>query len=63
MAIRVNGEDVIDNARALANISGADTVSGRAINNSIKTQTNILRIFDSAGNEVRTLYCAVETPI
>ena len=48
MAIRVNGEDVIDNARALANISGVDTVSGRAINNSIKTQTNILRIFDSA---------------
>lgn len=63
MAIRINGEDVIDDAKALANISGVDTVSGRAINNSIKTQTNILRIFDSAGNEVRTLYCAVETPI
>jgi hypothetical protein len=47
----------------LANISGADAVSGRAINNSIKTQQNILKIFDSAGNEVRTLYCAVETPI
>ena len=63
MAIRVNGEDVIDNARALANISGADAVTGRAINNSIKTQQNILKIFDSLGNEVRVLYCAVETPI
>jgi hypothetical protein len=63
MAIRINGEDVITDARAFANISGADAVSGRAINNSLKTQQNVLKIFDSAGNEVRVLYCAAETPI
>ena len=34
-----------------------------ACNNAIKNQANILRIYNSAGTEVRTLYCAATTPI
>lgn len=60
MAIKVNTTEVITNALALQNIASTDTTTASAINAAIKTQSNILRIYDSAGNEVRRLYCAIE---
>lgn len=60
MAIKVNTTEVITNAFALQNIASTDTTTAGAINAAIKTQANILRIYDSAGNEVRRLYCAIE---
>jgi hypothetical protein len=60
MAIRVNTTTVIDNSLQLQNIATTDTTTAGAINAAIKTQANILRIYDSAGNEVRRLYCAIE---
>lgn len=63
MAIRVNGTTVISDTRVLEGISNTDVTTDASINNSIKNQTNVLRIIDSNGVEVRTLYCAAETPV
>ena len=63
MAIRVNGTTVISDTRVLEGISNTDVTTDASINNSIKNQNNILRIIDSNGTEVRTLYCATETPV
>lgn len=60
MAIKVNTTEVITNAFALQNIASTDATTANTINAAIKTQSNILRIYDSAGNEVRRLYCAIE---
>lgn len=62
MAIKVNTTEVISNARELLNITDTDLTTSAAINNAIKDQNNILRIYNSAGTEVRTLYCAATTP-
>ena len=61
MAIKVNTTTVIDDSRQLLNITDTDLTTSAAINNAIKDQNNILRIFDSTGAEVRTLYCAATT--
>ena len=58
MAIKVNGIEVISTTRVLSNLTDADATSEAVINEAIKNQNNILRIFDSTGVEVRTLFCA-----
>jgi hypothetical protein len=63
MAIKISNTEVINNARELLNITEADVTTDATINNSIRNQNNVLRIFNSAGTEVRTLYCAATTPI
>lgn len=63
MAIKISGTNVISDTRQLVNIIEADVTTDATINNSIKNQLNVLRIFNSAGTEVRTLHCARETPI
>jgi hypothetical protein len=63
MAIKIGGTEVITNARELQNITEADVTTDATINNAIKNQLNVLRIFDSAGTEVRTLYCAATTAV
>ena len=61
MAIKVNGVEVISTTRVLSNLTDADVSSEAVINNAIKNQNNILRIYDSAGVEIRTLFCAATT--
>jgi hypothetical protein len=63
MAIKISSTVVISNTRELQNITEADVTTDATINNAIKNQANILRIYNSAGTEVRTLYCAATTPI
>jgi len=63
MAVKVSGTEVITNARALEAITDTDVTTSATINNAIKDQNNILRIFNSAGTEVRTLFCAANTPV
>jgi hypothetical protein len=63
MAIKINNTVVINNSRQLENITESDITTDATINNAIKNQANILRIYNSAGTEVRTLYCAATTPI
>jgi hypothetical protein len=57
MAIKVSTTTVISNARVLSNITDMDVGTETIVNNAIKNQNNILRIYDSTGVEVRTLYC------
>ena len=63
MAIKVNGVEVISTTRVLSNLTDADVSSEAVINNAIKNQNNILRIYDSAGVEIRTLFCAATTAV
>jgi hypothetical protein len=63
MAIKISSTVVISNTRVLENITDTDVTTSAAINNAIKDQVNILRIYNSAGTEVRTLYCAATTPV
>lgn len=63
MAIKISGNTVISDTRVLENITDCDVTTDAAINNAIKNQNNILRIIDSNGVEVRTLYCAATTPV
>lgn len=62
MAIKVGGTQVISDTRVLEAITDADVTTEATINNAIKNQNNILRIYDSAGVEIRTLFCAATTP-
>ena len=61
MAIKVNGVEVVSTTRVLSNLTDADVSSEAVINNAIKNQNNILRIYDSSGVEIRTLFCAAVT--
>lgn len=61
MAIRVTGNTVISDTKALENISNTDVITDTTINSSIIKQGNVLRIYDSAGEEIRTLWCAATT--
>ena len=63
MAIKVNGVEVVSTTRVLSNLTDADVASEAVINNAIKNQNNILRIYDSSGVEIRTLFCAAVTPV
>lgn len=63
MAIKIANTEVINNSRQLVNITEADSTTDATINNSIKNQVNVLRIYDSAGAEIRTLWCAATTPL
>ena len=58
MAIKVSTTTVIDNSRVLSNITDMDAATETVVNNAIKNQNNVLRIYDSTGTEVRTLFCA-----
>tara|TARA_R110000796_G_scaffold12275_1_gene40691 strand:- start:30 stop:215 length:186 start_codon:yes stop_codon:yes gene_type:complete len=58
MAIKVNGTEVISTTRVLSNITDADAASETVINNAVINNNNVLRIYNSAGVEVRTLFCA-----
>jgi len=58
MALQTGGTTRITNTGELANISGTDSVSDAAINTAIKNQNNVLRIYNAAGTEVKTLFCA-----
>ena len=61
MAIKLSGTTVITDGFVLEAIANTDVTTDTTINSSIKKQANVLRIFDSTGTEVRTLYCAAET--
>lgn len=63
MAIKIGGTEVITNARVLQQITEADSTTDATINNAIKNQNNVLRIYDSAGAEIRTLWCARTTAV
>lgn len=63
MAIKIANTEVINNSRQLVNITEADVTTDATINNAIKNQLNVLRIYDSAGTEVRTLWCAATTAV
>lgn len=63
MAIKITGNTIISDTRELQNISNTDITTAGAINDAIKTQGNILSIYDSSGTEVRKLYCATETAV
>ena len=58
MALRINGQDIVSDALVLSNLTDADVASEAVINEAIKNQANVLRIYDSAGTEIRTLFCA-----
>lgn len=62
MAIKLSGNTVIDDDYTLREIANTDNRTDQTINNSLKNQNNVLRIFDSTGTEIRTLFCAAETP-
>ena len=57
MAIKVNTTTVIDNSLVLQNITDMDAATETVVNNAIINQNNVLRIYDSTGVEVRTLFC------
>jgi hypothetical protein len=63
MAIKINSTVVINNSRQLENITEADVTTDATINQAIKNQLNVLRIYDSTGTEVRTLWCAATTAV
>jgi len=63
MAIKVTGNTVITDTLELQNITSADQTTAAAINNAIKSQGNVLTIYDSQGTVVRTFYGAAETPL
>ena len=58
MAIKIGGDEVITNAKNLELIANCDVTTSDAINQAIVRQINVLRIYNSVGTEVRTLYCA-----
>lgn len=58
MALKINGQDVVSDTLVLSNLTDADVASEAVINEAIKNQANVLRIYDSAGTEIRTLFCA-----
>lgn len=59
MAIKINGDEVITNARALQNITSVDGDFDVIINQSIVDQANFLVIYDNAGTEVKRIYGAL----
>ena len=58
MAIKLSGTTVITDAFQLEGIANTDNQTATTINSAIKNQNNVLRIFDSAGVEVRTIWGA-----
>lgn len=58
MAIKISGNTVISDTLVLSNIADMDAATETTVNNAIKNQNNVLRIYDSTGTEVRTLFCA-----
>lgn len=58
MAIKIGGDVVISDTKVLTGITDCDATTDTAVNVAIKNQANILRIYNSAGTEIRTLYCA-----
>lgn len=58
MAIKVSTTTVINNSRHLQNIANTDLTTRGSINYAVAIQDNVLRIYDSGGTEVRTLYAA-----
>lgn len=58
MAIKINGTEIVSNSYELLNIANTNVTTDGAINNAIRNQGNVLRIYDSTGAEVRTLFCA-----
>jgi hypothetical protein len=63
MAVKISNTVVINNSRQLENITEADITTDATINNAIKNQLNVLRIYDSTGTEIRTLWCAATTAV
>ena len=58
MALRINGQDIVSDTLVLSNISDADAATELVINAAVRNENNVLRIYDSAGTEIRTLFCA-----
>lgn len=58
MAIKISGNTVISDSFVLERIVDMDAQTETTTNNAIKNQNNVLRIYDSAGVEVRTFFCA-----
>lgn len=63
MAIKVNSTEVITNTRTLENITGIDLAMVEIINTAIRDKNNALRVYDSAGLELRAVFGASETPL
>lgn len=63
MAIKLSGTTVIDDSFVLSGIANTDVTTQTTINSAIKNQNNILRIYDSTGTEIRTLYAAAVTAV
>jgi|DEB0MinimDraft_6_1074348.scaffolds.fasta_scaffold08000_3 hypothetical protein len=61
MAIKVSTTTVITNSLVLQNIANTDVTTRGSINYAVAIQDNVLRIYDSTGTEVRTLYAAAVT--
>lgn len=62
MALKISSTTVVSDTYVLENISNTDVTTDATINNSIKNQGNVLRIYDSTGSEVRTIWGAQLTP-
>lgn len=63
MALKVTGNTVVSDTLILSNIANTDITTDTTINSSIIKQGNVLRIYDSAGDEIRTLWCAATTAV
>jgi hypothetical protein len=64
MALQVAGVTVVSEHPtistdvSLQNVGSIDTTTANAINTGIRNSNNVLRIYDSSGVEVRTLFAA-----
>lgn len=63
MAIKINNVEVISNARVLQDITDIDLDMVELINTAIRDKNNALRIYDSAGLEIKTVFGASATPL
>ena len=57
MAIQVGSQTVISNTRVMQNITDMDAATETTVNAAVRNANNVLRIYDSAGTEIRTLFC------
>ena len=58
MAIQVGSTTVISNTYQIQNITDMDAATETTVNAAVRNANNVLRIYDSAGTEIRTLFCA-----
>tara|TARA_B110000503_G_scaffold14278_1_gene19484 strand:- start:1576 stop:1761 length:186 start_codon:yes stop_codon:yes gene_type:complete len=59
MAIKVAATTVVTNALELQAIATMDGTTQATVNAAIAAQNNVLRIYDSAGTQVREFHCGI----